>query len=89
MHTEILKVAGMTSKNCTEIVTQALKSLNGVNDVWVSLARSEATVQFDESLVSGRQFQSALSEAGYGIAANASNGGCCGGCGGGGGGCSK
>lgn len=89
MHTEILKVAGMTSKNCTEIVTQALKTLNGVNDVWVSLARSEATVQFDESLVSAQHFHSALSEAGYGIAASASSGGCCGGCGGGGGGCSK
>jgi copper chaperone len=89
MHTEILKVAGMTSKNCTEIVTQALKTLNGVNDVWVSLARSEATVQFDENLVSARHLHSALSEAGYGIAASADGGGCCGGCGGGGGGCSK
>jgi copper chaperone CopZ len=89
MHTEILKVAGMTSKNCTEIVTQALKTLNGVSDVWVSLARSEATIQFDENLVSGRHFQSALSEAGYGIAVSDGGGSCCGGCGGGGGGCSK
>ena len=45
MQTELLKVSGMTCGGCTSNVTRALKMINGVGDVKVSLAAGEATVQ--------------------------------------------
>jgi copper chaperone len=84
MQTELLKVSGMTCGGCTSKVTQALKAINGVGDVKVSLSASEATVQFDEHLTSPAQLKSAVKGAGYGV--DTSNtaqkpqgkGGCCG-----------
>jgi copper chaperone len=38
MQTEQLKVTGMTCGGCTSSVGHALKAVNGVNDVQVSLA---------------------------------------------------
>ena len=84
MQTEQLKVTGMTCGGCTSSVGHALKAVKGVNDVQVSLATGEATVQFDERLTSPEQLKLAVQHAGYGIdTTNPSNapkskGGCCG-----------
>ena len=84
MQTELLKVTGMTCGGCTSNVTRALKALNGVGDVKVSLSAGEATVQFDERLTSTDKLKSAVKRAGYEVdAANTaekpqSRGGCCG-----------
>lgn len=84
MQTKILKVSGMTCGGCTSNVTRALKAINGVGDVNVSLAAGEATVQYDERLTSSDQLKSAVKGAGYGVdsthAAHShqSKGGCCG-----------
>ena len=84
MQTELLKVIGMTCGGCTSNVTRALKALNGVGDVKVSLSAGEATVQFDERLTSTDKLKSAVKRAGYEVdAANTaekpqSRGGCCG-----------
>jgi len=84
MRTEQLTVTGMTCGGCVTKVTRALKATTGVGDVKVSLASGEATVQYDESLVSPVQLKSAVKGAGYGVnGANAasdqqSKGGCCG-----------
>ena len=67
MQTELLKVAGMTCGGCTSNVTKALKAINGVGDVKVSLSASEATVQYDERLTSPDQLKSAVKGAGYGV----------------------
>jgi copper chaperone len=67
MQTEQLKVTGMTCGGCTSKVAHALKAVNGVNDVQVSLAASEATVQFDEKLTSPEQLKLAVRQLGYGI----------------------
>ena len=67
MQTELLKVTGMTCGGCTSNVTRALKAINGVGDVKVSLAAGEATVQFDERLTSPDQLKSAVKGAGYGV----------------------
>jgi copper chaperone len=84
MQTELLKVTGMTCGGCTSNVTDALKAINGVRDVKVSLSASEATVQYDERLTSSDQLKSALKNAGYGVDGTStapgrqSKGGCCG-----------
>lgn len=82
MQTELLKVTGMTCGGCIRNVTKALKAVNGVGDVTVSLSAGDATVQYDERLTSPDQLKSAVKGAGYGVdAANAAHSrkgkGCC------------
>ena len=67
MKTQQLKVTGMTCGGCTSSVTKALKAINGVADVNVSLSNSQATVQYDEMLTSPEQLKSAVIKAGYGL----------------------
>ena len=84
MQTELMKVTGMTCGGCISNVTHALKAIDGVGDVKVSLSGGEATVQYDERLTSPDQLKSAVQGAGYGVdVTNAalsrkSKGGCCG-----------
>lgn len=84
MQTELLKVTGMACGGCISNVTKALKAINGVGDVNVSLDAGEATVKYDERLTSPEQLKSAVKGAGYGVdGTNAAHshkgkGGCCG-----------
>jgi len=80
MQTEQLKVTGMTCGGCTSKVTQALKVINGVSTVEVSLAEGAAKVKFDEHLTSPGQLKSAVEKAGYGVGEVPVQGkdGCCG-----------
>ncbi len=84
MQTELLKVSGMTCGGCISNVTHALKAINGVGDVKVSLSSGEATVQFDEHLTSPAQLKSAVKGAGYEVDTTNTpqkpqgKGGCCG-----------
>lgn len=85
MKSESLKVAGMTDEGCADKVEQVLKAITGVNDVTVSLAMMEATVQYDENIATRQHLQTALLGAGYGVEAarsTAGHGSCCGSCGG-------
>jgi copper chaperone len=68
MQTEVFKITGMTCGGCSNNVTQALKAVNGVDDVKVSLSANEATVQYDEKLTTLNQMKAAVITAGYGIA---------------------
>ena len=82
MQTELLKVTGMTCGGSTSTVTKALKAINGVGDLTVSLSAGDATVQYDERLTSPDQLKSAVKGAGYGVdATNAAHSrkgkGCC------------
>ncbi len=67
MQTEKLKVTGMTCGGCSHRVGSALKAINGVSGVSVSLGTGEATVEFDEKLTSPDQLKLAVQHAGYGI----------------------
>ena len=67
MHTELLKVTGMTCGGCVSKVTKALQPVPGVSDAKVSLQAGEATVQFDEQVTSSEQLRSAVQRAGYGV----------------------
>lgn len=84
MQTEVLNVSGMTCGGCVSKVTKALKSINGVDEVNVSLADGEAKVHFDANLASPAQLKSAVQGAGYGVDESKhaqpqqGKGGCCG-----------
>jgi copper chaperone CopZ len=67
MQTALLKVTGMTCGGCTNKVTSALKAIDGVDDVKVSLTAGEATVQYDERRTSPDQLKSAVQGAGYAV----------------------
>ncbi len=67
MQTEHLKVTGMTCSGCTSKVEKALKRINGVSDVNVSLDAGEATVKFDDRLTSSEQLKLPIETAGYGV----------------------
>lgn len=67
MQTERLKVTGMTCGGCASKVTRALKAIDGVGDVQVSVDAGEASVQYDERRSSPEQLKSAVSGAGYGV----------------------
>ncbi len=84
MQTETMNVTGMTCGGCVAKVTQALKAEPGVGQVDVSLPGT-ASVDFDEKLTSRQRLQSAVKDAGYGVAAvgeeataSRTKGGCCG-----------
>ena len=84
MQTETMNVTGMSCGGCVSKVTQALKAVRGVGHVDVSLT-GKASVDFDEKLTSRQRLQSAVKDAGYGVAAvgeeatvSRTKGGCCG-----------
>lgn len=84
MQTETLKLTGMTCGGCTAKVAKALKALDGVKDVVVSLPEAAASVRYDERLTSRAQLSSAVQQAGYGVRGESAShshrtkGGCCG-----------
>ena len=84
MQTESLNVTGMTCEGCTAKVAKALKALDGVKEVVVSLTPAVAMVRFDERLSSPVQLKSAVEKAGYGVGAHSApssprpKSGCCG-----------
>lgn len=62
---KIFDVTGMSCNNCVAHVDKAVKSLDGVKKVKVNLKKAEASVKFDESLISDAQIIQAIEEAGY------------------------
>lgn len=82
MQTTLFKVSGMTCGSCVARVTNALRAIDGVGSVSVSLAGGEATVQFDHQRASAEQLQEVVQKAGYGtgtaqVAKPKSKGCCC------------
>ncbi len=68
MKNELLNITGMTCNGCTSKVAHALKAVNGVHDVVVSLPDKEAAVRYDENVATRGQLKSAIQGAGYGLA---------------------
>lgn len=81
MKTQTIRIGGMTCGGCVNAVTRALKAVNGVRTVEVSLRPGQATVEFDESKTSAEQIRTAVVRAGYDVepasAAHQGKGGCC------------
>ena len=68
MKNELLNITGMTCGGCSSKVAHALKAVDGVHDVVVSLPDHEASVRYDEHVVTHEQLKSAVQGAGYGLA---------------------
>jgi copper chaperone CopZ len=66
--TTVLNITGMSCQMCVKHVTKALKELNGVTDVVVSLDQNTATVTYNPEPVGLEEFKSAVAEAGYAVA---------------------
>jgi len=68
MTTTVLHIAGMSCQNCVKHVTEALRDVQGVDSVEVSLAGASATLQ-SAGRLSGDALRAAVEEAGYSITA--------------------
>ncbi|KGK98674.1 haloacid dehalogenase [Methanococcoides methylutens] len=60
-----IDVHGMTCMHCHDRVTKAISSLEGVEDVEVSLEENNATVSFDPEKVTLDEIRKAVEDAGY------------------------
>lgn len=60
-----LNIQGMTCSHCERAVKNAVASLTGVKSIEVNLKNNNATIEFDESIVTLPQIKKAISEEGY------------------------
>ena len=67
MQSERFKVGGMTCVGCAGKVTNALRCVDGVHDLNVSLADGEVAVQFDEKKTSLTFLKAVVASTGYGV----------------------
>ena len=65
MVTKQLPVQGMTCDNCVRHVEGALRGVEGVASVDVSLQQRQATVDFDPDVASLETMAGAVAESGY------------------------
>lgn len=63
-----LNINGMTCGGCVNSVTNALKQIDGVNNVQVSLADKNAVIDFDDSKTNVDSLKEAVEDAGYDVA---------------------
>lgn len=65
MATTVVKVGGMSCQGCVKSVTRVLQDLPGVARAEVSLEKCEASVDYDEALVSPEAMKGAIDGAGF------------------------
>ncbi len=61
-------ITGITCAGCVKTVTTALAALPGVQDAQVNFATRFASVEFDPQLTSRQKIETAIRDAGYGVA---------------------
>ncbi|MBQ7923488.1 MAG: copper-translocating P-type ATPase [Clostridia bacterium] len=66
MKTQKFSVSGMSCSACSAAVDKAVRQMDGVSDVMVSLMNNTMTVQFDENTVSEESICQTVKSAGYG-----------------------
>ncbi len=62
--TKTFSITGMKCEHCRTNVDNALRSLDGVCHVEVSLAHNNATVEYDDSVVTPEQMKEAVGNVG-------------------------
>ena len=65
METTTLKIRGMTCGGCVASVQRVLQALDGVGRAEVTLASSEAKVEYDPARVKTADLEAAVQDAGY------------------------
>ena len=60
-----MSITGMDHEGCADSLSDMLQAVSGVETVCVSLARNDATVQFDERVATPQRLLAAVSEAGF------------------------
>ncbi|OBV38588.1 heavy-metal-associated domain-containing protein [Janthinobacterium psychrotolerans] len=63
MQTARLSITGMDHEGCADVLTEVLERVRGVATVCVSLARNDATVQFDETVAPRERLLDAVIDA--------------------------
>lgn len=66
--TQVIDIAGMTCGGCVKSVEDVVSSLQGVDSIEVSLEQAQATVSFDDDVVSLSQIAETIEEAGFDVA---------------------
>ena len=61
----VLKVGGMSCQGCVKNVTGVLQGLPGVSAAEVSLEKSEAVVDFDDTKLKREDLETAVNDAGF------------------------
>jgi copper chaperone len=75
MQTDSMNVTGMQCGGCSTKISLALNALTGVEDVQVSLASGQVSVQYNEQRMSPQQLEAAVINSGFGVnGLNATNG---------------
>jgi copper chaperone CopZ len=67
MRTTLMNVTGMQCGGCVNKLSLALRRLQGVEDVQISLASGEVTVRYDETHSSPANLQEAVIATGFGV----------------------
>ncbi|WP_254762522.1 heavy metal translocating P-type ATPase [Natrinema marinum] len=65
VRTAHLDIRGMSCANCSQTITDALESLDGVREATVNFATDEGTVEYDPEAVSLADIYAAIEDAGY------------------------
>ncbi|MDR2772852.1 MAG: copper ion binding protein [Elusimicrobiota bacterium] len=65
MEKKVFAVDGMSCQHCVDAITKAVKSLDGVKSVEVSLKAKKADVEFDPSKTSPSAIITAIEDQGF------------------------
>ncbi|NUB90254.1 copper-translocating P-type ATPase [Haloterrigena sp. SYSU A121-1] len=60
-----LDIRGMSCANCSQTISDALESIDGVREATINFATDEGTVEYDPDAVSLAEIYAAIDEAGY------------------------
>lgn len=63
----VLQVEGMSCNHCVAAVTKALKAVQGVDSVDVSLEEKKVAIGYEASSVTPEQLKEAIEEQGYDV----------------------
>lgn len=67
LQTVKLNVEGMSCNHCVNAIMQAVGTMDGVNQVVVSLEEKTVTAEFDPGKTSEQQIKDAITDQGYDI----------------------
>ena len=63
----VIRVTGMHCATCAATIEKTLRAVDGVSDVSVSLATGKAVVHYNPAITAVRDFDHAITSAGYGV----------------------